>query len=97
MERKEYNGWTNRETWLVNVWFNPESVNDVEMAQETLEEAYDNTPTFLRDFIALSEINWDELKAHFADEDSDEEAEARAPASSILSCLGEWQLTSHHG
>ena len=33
-----YNGWTNRETWLVNVWFNPESRTDVELAREALEE-----------------------------------------------------------
>ncbi len=34
-----YNGWTNRETWLINVWFNPESSADVDAAKETLEEA----------------------------------------------------------
>jgi hypothetical protein len=37
MTRDTYNGWTNRETWLVNVWFNPESREDVASALEQLE------------------------------------------------------------
>jgi hypothetical protein len=70
-----YNGWTNRATWLVNVWFNPESKSDVDMARETLEEAHDNCPDFLRDFIDL-DINWDELRAHCVEEEEEEEEEA---------------------
>lgn len=46
-----YNGWTNRATWLVNVWFNPESKSDVQMARDTLEEAIGNLPDFLKDFV----------------------------------------------
>ena len=64
-----YNGWTNRATWLVNVWFNPESKDDVQMARETLEEAIDNCPAFLRDFID-SDINWEELESHFEEEEA---------------------------
>lgn len=74
MERREYNGWTNRETWLVNVWFNPETKADLEYAKEALEEAYDNCPDFIRDFIALEEINWSEL-ADALDPDLEEEEE----------------------
>jgi hypothetical protein len=70
-----YNGWTNRETWLVNVWFNPESVEDVEVAQATIEEAHDEIPDFLKDFCNISAINWDELKSHF-EEEEEEEGEA---------------------
>jgi hypothetical protein len=44
MSDNTYNGWTNRETWLVNVWFSPESRADVEYARETLDEQYDNIP-----------------------------------------------------
>lgn len=73
MSDQRYNGWTNRETWLVSVWFNPESKADVQMARETLEEAEDNMPDFLRDFCYLSEVNWDELEAHFEDEEETEE------------------------
>lgn len=63
----EYNGWTNRATWLVNVWFNPESKADVEMARETLEDAIDQLPDFLKDFVD-TDINWEELLEHFDEE-----------------------------
>ena len=77
MNDRTYNGWTNRATWLVNVWFNPESKSDVQMARETLEEAIDNAPDFLRDFID-ADVNWEELESHFdeeEEEESDDESE----------------------
>jgi len=64
-----YNGWTNRETWLVNVWFNPESKDDVEFARSMLEEQYDDLPNGpLKDMVDINAINWDELFAHFEEE-----------------------------
>ena len=70
-----YNGWSNRETWLVNVWFNPESRTDVELAREALEEQYNSMPDGpLKDMVSLSEVDWDELLDHFEeDEDQDED------------------------
>lgn len=68
-----YNGWSNRETWLVNVWFNPESREDVEAARYTLEEAVDSLPDFLRDFVSVDAVDWDELLAHFEEEEVEEE------------------------
>lgn len=68
----DYNGWTNRETWLVNVWFNPESADDVHAARDALEEAYDQMPTFIRDFCNLDAINWNELLEHFPEEETEE-------------------------
>jgi hypothetical protein len=62
-----YNGWSNRETWLISIWFNPESIEDVEMAQATFEEAYDAIPDFMKDFCDIGAINWDELKEQFED------------------------------
>jgi capsid portal protein len=65
MTDRTYNGWTNRATWLVNVWFNPESRADVESAKYTLEEAEEAIPDYLRDFLCTDEINWDELSEAF--------------------------------
>ena len=59
----DYNGWTNRETWLVNVWFELIDQSDVDKAKETIHEAYDNAPDFLRDFININAIDWEELRA----------------------------------
>lgn len=71
-----YNGWTNRETWLVNVWFNPESKEDVQYAKDVLEEQYDAMENgALKDMLDLNAINWDELESHFDDEESDENDE----------------------
>lgn len=72
MDDRTYNGWTNRATWLINVWFNPESRSDVQAARAAFEEACDSPqiPDFLRDFID-TDINWGELESQF-----DEETEA---------------------
>jgi hypothetical protein len=67
-----YNGWSNRATWLVNNWFNPESVDDLNNAREALEEAKNNCPDFLRDFIQ-DDVNWDELESCFEDEEEEED------------------------
>lgn len=70
MSDKTYNGWTNRATWLVNVWGNPESKSDVQMLRADLEEQYDALPDgILKDMLCLDEINWEELEAAF---DTDE-------------------------
>lgn len=69
MSKHTYNGWTNRETWLVNVWFNPESREDVESARYMLEEQYDEMPNGpLKDMIDFNAINWDELLESFEDD-----------------------------
>jgi hypothetical protein len=71
MNDNTYNGWTNRATWLVNVWFNPESRDDVESARMAIEEAEDALPDYLRDFLCTGEINWDELLEHFNEENEE--------------------------
>ena len=87
MNDNKYNGWTNRATWLVNVWFNPESKDDVQMARETLEDAIDQLPDFLKDFVD-TDINWDELENHF-DENEDEDIDAPDYATADRFQLGE--------
>ena len=58
-----YNGWTNHSTWLVNVYYEPQTISDLEFARHDLEEkleAMDNG--ILKDMIFLDEIDWHSLK-----------------------------------
>jgi len=61
-----YNGWTNRETWLVNLWYNPETKSDIDYIEETLEsdliEKLGSGSNIYMDFINFNLINWDELR-----------------------------------
>jgi hypothetical protein len=77
-----YNGWTNKETWLVNLWLGDyftgmqgqgdDITADVmrevvdEMASAALEEGANG---FITDMLncALGEINYEELAAHYVD------------------------------
>ena len=36
--RTDYNGWTNRETWLINLHFEPRGKADLDFIKETLEQ-----------------------------------------------------------
>jgi hypothetical protein len=67
MTNNTYNGWKNRETWLVNVWYgdNWTCREDVEMTQIVVEEAYDKLNNGLfRDMIDLECIDWKALREH---------------------------------
>jgi hypothetical protein len=75
-----YNGWTNKETWLVNLWLGDyftgmqDQGDDItadvmrevvdEMASTALEEGANG---FITDMLncALGEINYEELAAHY--------------------------------
>lgn len=68
-----YNGWSNRETWLVNVWFNPESAGDVQLARSMIEEQYDAMENgVLKDMLSIGSIDWNELESCFDDEDNED-------------------------
>jgi hypothetical protein len=65
-----YNGWRNRSTWLVNLWFTPSS-SDLEWIREALEErvgelanSKNTIDNFLSDLINLQAIDWNELAEH---------------------------------
>lgn len=58
-----YNGWSNRETWLVNLHYGIETKAELEYIRETLEEQEKSLPPFFRDFVDLSLINWAELES----------------------------------
>lgn len=61
-----YNGWPNRATWLVMVWFNPESKGDVVIARMVLEQQYNAMGEgVLKDMIQFESINWKKLESSF--------------------------------
>jgi len=73
-----YNGWTNRETWLVGLWYNPESIDDVNYLEEWLPEEFDTmvkahygdkngANSFFHDMIDFHAINWNELRGSIED------------------------------
>lgn len=80
----EYNGWTNKETWLVSLWLGDDFVSLSEEGQiitaafirETVEyicesETKSVEGRFLMDLLncALGEINYDELAQHYEPEE----------------------------
>ena len=71
----QYNGWRNRETWLINIWFNPEVKSDIELIREKIESDYDSLPDYMKDFIDLDCIDWDELIESLDEEDNEDNEE----------------------
>ena len=73
--KTDYNGWTNRETWVINLWLGDyfhDVANDGEhliadYIEETvwdmLEEA--EVPPMFKDLIDLGAVNWQELAGHY--------------------------------
>jgi len=67
-----YNGWANRETWLVNLWFNPETKSDIDYIESVLEEDFYEkmgTSNIYTDMINFNIIDWNELRRN-QDEDA---------------------------
>ena len=66
------NGWRNRETWLINLWFeyeNQEELDDIRsLLEEELDELRNKIPDYLVDLLGvnfvMNEIDWDELGGH---------------------------------
>jgi len=75
----KYNGWTNRETWLVNLHFGDyfqEVAEDGEQVmadyiEQTVWDLFDeaNIPPFFSDMIDLGIVNWKELEEHYVTEE----------------------------
>jgi hypothetical protein len=75
MTKTDYNGWTNRETWVINLWMGDyfqQVANDGEhlladYIEETiwgmLEES--EVPPMFQDLIDLGVVNWQELADHY--------------------------------
>lgn len=77
-----YNGWTNKETWLVNLWLGDifQSMQDegeqitADLIEQTVDELVDdetkNRVGFIVDLLncALGEINYSEIAAFYTEE-----------------------------
>ena len=68
-----YNGWTNRTTWLINVWYNPTTA-DLDWIKEDLQDRVNKladseqvSDKVLADMINLEEVNWSELEESLED------------------------------
>jgi hypothetical protein len=71
---QNYNGWANRETWLVNLWFG-DYFEGMSMERKITEEfikaevegyiKHCNLIGFVSDLIDLSVINYAELAQHY--------------------------------
>jgi len=78
-----YNGWKNRETWLVNIWFGDmfqmELEDGIEITADYIRETVENYVDeivgrgdgsgFVQDLLYLGGIDYDELASHYETEE----------------------------
>jgi 5-bromo-4-chloroindolyl phosphate hydrolysis protein len=64
-----YNGWRNRETWLIMLWYAPLTKTDIKWIREDFEEQLQSIPTLFREFIDKNIIDWDGLRDALEDEE----------------------------
>ena len=84
MAERTYNGFTNRETWLVNVFYREQILDystsiesSLEFVKEEIQDRIDNFMVLIRQSIVqelicskeiINKINWSELEDHYTKE-----------------------------
>jgi hypothetical protein len=77
MNTESYNGWYNRETWLINVWLgdylqelaDEGHVFDPDGLEDTVHELIEvPTEGILADLCGINRVDWVELAAHYNEE-----------------------------
>lgn len=88
MERKEYNGWTNYETWLTALWIDNDEYLMEEMRgapaeqikdwyEARVDEMFPHGDNLFSDILNAHkrEVNWAEIAEHFEEETDEVEEE----------------------
>ena len=101
----KYNGWTNYETWSVNLWMSNDAGSDSyfnEIAQEIYNESEeelrsDDSVLFTRDEVATRVLS-DRLKDHFEEQQSELTGVTGVFADLLSAALGEvdWYEIAEH-
>lgn len=88
MNRREYNGWTNYETWLVNMWYgdvfadmaSEGQLGGADYLQEFVEEMLEADGSlpqsgFAADIMnaAMREVDWEDIYDHYYEDAKEEE------------------------
>lgn len=87
MSDRTYNGWTNYETWLVNLWMSNDEYSESAMRDAIREGGADALKDLVMEMVtagvesssltadllgaALCEVNWREIAEHYTDDDDD--------------------------
>ena len=71
-----YNGWTNYETWMINLHFDGcfepnTSADEIKDTVQMIVEEQSNDSPLINDIInsCLDEVNWDEIASHYQEEE----------------------------